>query len=70
MNEEIEEQVQIETIRIESNALASNPTTSGKYLEILFAKKEEQDQLPDLRPEEWVTPESIEDLEKLIGNLT
>jgi hypothetical protein len=66
MGQEIKEQAELERIRMETNALASNQHTSTEFLKQIFKEREEE--AP--QEEEWITPTSAEDLEDLLNQFT
>lgn len=74
MNQEIKEDVAIERVRLENYALASNPNTSQVYLEHLFEKRNEDNEMEaDLQNEgidvEWQTPKSPEEVSDVLDAL-
>lgn len=75
MNRETEDEVKLERIRTENFALASNPATSGKFIQMLEAQRQ-KDQLLETRIEEetgmeveWRMPTSVEEVEDVLQNL-
>jgi len=64
MNQEIEDRIELERIRTENMALASNPATSGEFLKYLFDDKEAQE------VEQWVTPKSTDEIEEMLSGLS
>jgi hypothetical protein len=58
MNEEVNLSVELEEMRIKSQALATNPATSGEYLKQLYAQDEQEEE------GEWIEitdPSQLED---------
>lgn len=66
MGSETKETLELEKIKLQSNAMATNPLTQNQYLKQIFG-----DEIPEEEPEfseegiEWVTPESQEELKEL-----
>lgn len=84
MNKEIEETVDLERIRFENFALASNAQTSPKYIKELFKEErikhaeelmkeqlapDEDYELRNVPTAEWVTPDSVSELEDFLKSV-
>jgi hypothetical protein len=65
MELDIKERDDIERLRIETTALASNPATSGEFLKYLFEQREQEEQ----EEIEWVTPHTPQEMEMLLADL-
>lgn len=71
MGREIEDDVKLERFRTENLALASNPTTSPKFIEHLMKTRNEESQIEaDVDGDvDWQTPTSVEEVEDVLRNL-
>ncbi len=66
MDKEIEDEIELEKMKMQSAALASHPATQGDFLKKLFEfDEEENEQEFDERNVEWLTPQTEEELEEL-----
>jgi hypothetical protein len=64
MNQEIIEQAELERMRIEAYALASNESTSPSFVKNLFADRQEEERES---VEQWTTPTDPEGLERWLN---
>lgn len=72
MNQEIKEDVAIERIRLENQALASNPQTSGPYLKQMLERQaadEGEDEMEEGMEVDWHTPTDAAEVEDVLRNL-
>ena len=74
MDREMDEMVALEKVRMENNAITSNPKTSQVYLEQLFRERQSEDELSEeLQREgyevEWHTPTDASEVEDVLRNL-
>jgi len=62
MNEEINELVELERMRIRNMGLAVNPATSSEFLQSLFDEDTAEE-------ENWIMPQTAEELDQLFGEV-
>lgn len=66
MSHELEDELELEKIKAQTTALATNPATQNNFLKQLFETDEEDEEEEfDERYVKWETPQTEEELEEL-----
>ncbi len=66
MNNEIDDEVELEKLKIQAAALVSHPSTQSDFLKTLFKEENpESEEEFDETNVEWSTPQSEEELQEL-----
>lgn len=63
MGNEVEEMFQLEKYRTINMGLASNPITSGEFIKSLIDELPTESAKTD---EEWITPQSVKEIEEFL----
>lgn len=66
MNDEITQQTEVERVRTENLALATNAATSSEFLKHLFEHISPEPEEPQVLEEEWVTPNDVKEVEDFL----
>lgn len=66
MNRQVEDTVATERQRIESFALAANPSTSPEFIKALFSARQEEVE-PEELEEDWTTPVDPSEIEAFLN---
>jgi DNA transposition AAA+ family ATPase len=69
MNQEVDDQVELERLRIEYTALASHPGTQTKFLEALMKQRQLQETEVVYTESEWTTPQSMDEIERYLSTV-